>query len=194
MKTVVTVPNSWDEVTVGQFQELQNLDTKSKDYSLNVASILLDKDPEEIRKYDVTSADKISRHLEWVMQMPSEDSYKQQIVVEGKTYTLIENLNKFSNGEWFDMEDYLEDKDTNLHYLFAMFYRLPGEEYSGSKCKERGRLFSEKVNIGDVYGCLVFFSNVAKRSMITTQVYLMDQISEKKIPMQPRKTLQRKSA
>lgn len=175
MKKNITVPDSWNDVTIGQFQEIKAQDIESKDYMINVISILLDKDPEEIRKYDIASANKISRHLEWIMKLPNENSYKQEIEIDGVVYIMIENLNRFSNGEWFDMEDCREDLFGKLDYLFAMFYRPKGEEYSASKCRERANIFAEKASIGEVYGALVFFSNVGKKSMISIQDYLIRQ-------------------
>lgn len=176
MKKTILVPDSWDEIKVSQFQEIASLDKDSKDYSINIASIILDKDPEEIRNYDINSANNIMKSLEWVIKYPSEDSYKQEITVEGVVYKMIDNLNGFSNGDWFNMEDYLEDPFSNLHYLFAMFYRPVEKENEFMSLKERGKIFAEKVNIGDVYGSFVFFSNVGKKSMMTIQDYLTKQI------------------
>lgn len=176
MSKRITVPDSWNEVTIGQFQEIAELDRETKDYDIHVASILIDEDPDLIRKFDVNSTNAIMRHLEWVIKMPAEDSYKQEIEVDGITYEMIENLNGFSNGEWNDMEFYMEDRFKNFHLLVSMFYRPSGEEYSVSKVKKRAAVFAEKVMVGDIYGAMVFFSLVGKRSMLTTQDYLTRQM------------------
>lgn len=173
----IKVPDSWSDVTIGQFQEIAALDLRAKDYSVNLYSILLDQDTEDIRRYDSKSVATIMRNTEWVMKSPREDEYRQEIEVDGKLYRLIENLNGFSGCEFMDMEHYMEDLYPNLHYLFAMFYRLEGDDYNVAGFKDRGRLFAEKVMIGDVYGSLVFFSLVAKKSLLTTQHYLMNQMS-----------------
>ena len=177
----VTVPDSWNEVTISQFKEISELDKKSKDYALNIISILLDKDPEEIRKYDSVSANKIMRHLEWSMITPSQEFYKQEIEIDGIMYRMIENINRFSGGEWWDMENYLLDFENNMHFIFAMIYRPEGDKYSTVTLRQRAELFLEKGMIGEMYGSLVFFSNVAKRSMMTTQDYLISQMSQRKL-------------
>lgn len=168
----IKIPDNWNEVTIGQFMELSALDKNSKDYGINSLSILIDKDPEEIRKFDVNSLTKIIHHLEWSMKYPDDDFYKESIEVDGVEYGKIENLNSFSGGEWWDMEEYLNDYDNNIHNIFAMIYRPLNDEYDASECKKRGVLFKEKAVIGDVYGSLVFFSNVERKSMITIQDYL----------------------
>lgn len=178
----VKVPDNWNEVTIGQFQDLSVLNRDSKDYSISTLSILIDTQPEDIRKFDPQSLSKILRHLEWAMKYPRDDYYKQEIEVDGKTYTMIENLNEFTGGQWWDMEEYLNNYNDNLHYLLAMIYRPLGEEYDSEKCKARGELFADKVMIGEVYGSLLFFSIVEKRSIITIQQYLSTTLLKKEKP------------
>lgn len=191
MKETIKIPDSWNEVTVGQFQEIVNLDKDNKNYSRDVVSILLNKDPEDIAKYSVDTTIAINKHLEWLIKYPEETFYKQFIEIDGITYTMIENLNRFTNGEFDDMEDYISDTYVNIHLLFAMFYRPSGEEYSIAKLKERANIFSEKAMIGDVYGCLLFFSIVEKKSMQTIQDYLTYQ-TQTKNPLKKRKKIFKK--
>lgn len=158
----ISVPDSWNEVTIRQFQEIKGVED-SRDRALEICSILLDKDPEEIRKYDAQSVARILRALEWAMIHPKDEEYVESLVIDGVEYRMIENLNHFSGGEWWDMEEYLDDYVNNLHNILAMIYR-PDGEYDAEKCRKRGEMFLDKVNIGQVYGALVFFSLVAKKS------------------------------
>lgn len=165
----VKIPDSWNEVTVGQYQELCQT---SKD--LDTVSILLDQDPEEVRKFDSASMGKIVSHLGWVKQLPDDKKYNAFVEVNGKEYRLIENLNSFTLGEWIDMEEYLNDFKTNIHLILAMLYRdRPG--YDTEDNRERAELFRDNMMIGDVYGCFVFFSLVAAKSMTTIQHTLLQQ-------------------
>jgi hypothetical protein len=174
----IKVPDSWNEITIRQFMELSQLDRDSKDYSLNASSILLEKDPEEIRRYDPNSMAKIIRHLEWAMKYPDEKTYNQVIEIEGKEYFLIENINHFTGGQWWDMEEYLGKYNENIHNIFAMLY-TDEKEYDSDKCKERGEFFLDNVMIGQVYGALVFFSIVEKESMIRIPIFLIPQTQKK---------------
>lgn len=155
---IAKVPDSWDEVSVGQYQELANA---SKDYDL--ISILLDEDPEEVRKLDADSIARLLSHLSWIKKLPSEKTYNAFIEIDGVEYRLIENLNKFSIGEWSDIEDYYTDFKGNLHHILAMLYR-DTPEYDTVSCRKRAELFKEKMMIGHVYGSFVFFSHVVKKS------------------------------
>lgn len=180
MKEKLKMPDGWHEITLGQYQEICGLDETSKDYALNIFSIILDKDPEEIRNYSPQTADKIMRHLEWAMKTPSDDEYKQEIEIEGVTYRLVENLNRFTGGEWWDMEQCMSDFKANLHKVFALIYRPLEKEWSYEVRKKSEVLFQDKVMIGDLYGSTVFFCNVALKSTLTIQDYLLSQIQPKK--------------
>lgn len=180
MKKKINIPDNWIEVKLIQFQEIIKLDNSDKNYAVELISILLDKDPEDIRSYDVNSANSIMRHLEWAMKSPLENEYKQDIVIDGVTYKLVENLNRFTSGDWWDMEEYLSDYAKNMHLLFALMYRPVGIEYSFELRKETAKIFQDKAMIGDIYGAIVFFSNVGKKSTLTIQDYLKNQFLKEK--------------
>lgn len=161
----IKVPDSWDEVTIGQYQEL--LESK-KDFER--VSVLIDQDPEDVRKYDPQSMARILKHLSWTQIPPDQNRYNRFIEVDGVEYRLVHNLNSFTLGEWIDMDEYVKDFNNNLHLVIAMLYR-PAGEYRAEDVAGRANLFRDKVSIGQVYGAFVFFSLVATKSMLTTQLY-----------------------
>jgi hypothetical protein len=163
----ISLPDGWHEVTVGQFQEINQTDKAHE-----VFSILADEDPEIIRKADPQSAARIADQLSFIKSLPNEDHYKRFIEIGGAEYYLIENLNSFCNGEWVDMEEYLKDFYQNLHLILAMLYRPVGE-YKAEDVGKRAELFKEKMMIGDVYGSFVFFSHVGTKSINSIQRYLI---------------------
>lgn len=174
----VKVPDSWDEVTIGQFQEFQE---SKRDYEK--VSVLLDEDPEDIRKYDQQSMNRVLSALSWIGELPDQNRYNEFIEVDGVEYRLVKNLNGFCLGEWVDMDEYLKDEPANLHLIFAMLYRPPGE-YRAEDVMGRAKLFQERVMIGQVYGSLLFFSHVVTKSTPNIQLSLIRSILLK---MKPKK-------
>lgn len=165
MKTI-TVPDSWGEVSIRTYQELLQAE---KDFER--VSILIDEDPEEVKRYDPGSMGKLLTALSWTKQLPDRNRYKEFIEIDGVEYRLVSNLNGFSLGEWIDMDEYVRDFETNLHLVAAMLYRPVGE-YRAEDVAARAELFRDRVNIGDIYGAFVFFSLVATKSTIAIQRYL----------------------
>lgn len=158
MEKKVKVPDSWDEVTVGQFQEFVE---SKRDYEK--VSVLLDEDPEEVRKYDPQSMSRVAEALSWISALPDQNRYREFIEIDGVEYRLVKNLNGFSLGEWVDMDEYFKDEMRNLHLIFSMLYRPIGE-YRAEDVQTRAELFQDKAMIGHLYGSLIFFSHVETKS------------------------------
>jgi hypothetical protein len=180
MNIKVNIPESWNEVTVSQWQEITNVED-DKNKGLEIASILLDEDPELLRKLDRHSLGVVIDRLQWVNEMPSLD-FKPVITIEGKEYGFINRLTQLSGGEWVDLENTLENINGNVHKLFAILYRpiievydeqnRLTEPYDVDSMNRRANLFKEKAMIGDLYGAMVFFSTIEKECMITIKDYL----------------------
>lgn len=190
MNKVIKVPDSWAEVSIGQFQEIHSIDKDNKNKALEIISILVNEDIEDIRSYDIKSISSISHHLSWVEKLPNENKQKDTISIDGIDYGLIK-FSDMTGGEWIDMEGYLEDSITNLHKIVALFYRpiltilndgsLILEDYDTKTASARAELFKEKLNVEDVYGVIVFFCNIANRSIATIQVYFLEETIKMKI-------------
>lgn len=166
----ILIPSGWNEVTVGMFQEMANLDKTEEGLTkiVDLISILSDKDPEDIKKINSTDLDPILEAIKWSGEMPS-DEYKTEIEINGVTYYLIK-LSSASIAENVDLESYQGDI-TQLHKFFAVLYRPANEEYEVDKMNERAELFKEKLMISDVFGTLVFFLSIPQRYDEIIKVY-----------------------
>jgi hypothetical protein len=177
----VNTPDSWADVTISQFQEIQAVNSSNS--GIEVAAILIDKDPDEIRKYDVASLTKIMNALEWTSELPKAANYKQMLKVRGVEYWFVNRLTDLTLGEWVDLESYLEDSINNLHKIMALLYRPKIivfsetqriiEPYEVVSAAARAVLFKDNVSIDDVYGTLVFFSLIVKESTKIIPAYLL---------------------
>lgn len=175
----IIVPDNWDEITIAQFQELSQVDLNDKDSVLNIISILIDKDPEEIRLYDEITFNDIASKVEWTSAMPDKANFKQVINIDGQNYGLVK-FASLSVGEWIDLDEYLKAPIENIHKIFSIIYReviggtaeqliLAPYEVEGAHI--RAELFKEKMYIDNCYGALVFFSSIVEESTKTIQVY-----------------------
>ena len=168
MKTI-KLPDSWAEITMRQFQELESTES-----IVEKISILADEDPELIKKIDLKSYKKISEALNWIHTLPEEKECSEIIIDENK-YNLI-RLSSLSLGSWMDIEHYGKDPVNNLHKLMAIFYRPEGEaEYDSETAIKRAELFLDKMSVNDAYGTLVFFSLIEKKCLTTIKVYFQVQ-------------------
>jgi hypothetical protein len=167
MKTTIKLPDSWDEVTLRQYQEISSIDTDDTTRRwVEIIAILSNEDPERVKCMDVTAFTKAITHLHFMLTLPEDKIFKDELLIDGKTYKFKERLESLSMGEWIDLEAYIEETNHNLHKTFAVLY--DGHE----TLEKRAELFKDNVMIGDVYAALVFFSLIGKESMITIKDFL----------------------
>lgn len=161
MKNII-LPSGWNEVPIGMYQELANLDKTDEGLirEVELVSILADKDPEDIKKINASDWDSILGALMWTTEAP-KDEYKHEIEIDGITYYLVK-LSSLSTGEQIDLESYSSDIQS-LHKFFAMLYRPVNEDYDTDKMAVRSELFQERLMISDVYGTLIFFLSIAQK-------------------------------
>ena len=186
MKTIKT-PDSWNEVTISQFQEINTIDNNNTSKSLEIVSVLINEDVEDIRTYDVASLNRILSALSWCEQLPNDKDFIEQITIDNIEYNLVK-LSSLSVGEWIDLEGYLSDPIPNLHNIAGLLYRDTYEPYDTDTSAIRAELFKYKVSVCDVYGMVVFFCNIERLSMETIKDYFKAEIQRMTIQTKTQQT------
>lgn len=185
-KNTLSVPDNWNEITIGQFQEISELQNEGVERTIDMISIFLNEDPELVRKIDVTTLTKLIGLLAWSNDMPSDAIYKPIITIGEEQYGLISKFQSLSNGEWFDLEHYIKDGPIkNLHLIMSILYRplitafndrdRIINEYDSNMLPIQADIFKSKVMVTDVYGVLVFFSLIEKSFLKIMDHYLLEQ-------------------
>lgn len=182
-KIKINIPDSWNQVTVNQYQLITNL---KKSTSINIISILTNQDEEIIKSLDINTITTIINHLGWTNTIDIKEVYKPIIKIDNKEYGFISKLTSLTAGEWIDLEYYIGDLNNNIHNIFSILYKPLITAYSDSdrllentdseETQRRAELFKEKAMIGDLYGALVFFYLIVKESTTTIQDFLTAEI------------------
>jgi len=168
----LTLPDSWDEITISQFQEFHLInqieDMKPYKKIISLISILTDMDEDFFYKLPMDSIHQINETIDFMSSEP-KDVFKNIITVNGVEYGFQKNLHQLSLGEWIDLEHYItKDVIENLHYITAILYRKiisKGDEYfdyeildyEKVKLDDVANLFKNNISIQDVWGIVGFF-------------------------------------
>lgn len=168
MKETIKLPDSWNEVTLGTYQEIASIETKDNTQKwIEIISILSNEDPEKVKHMDVTAFTKAVTHLGWMLALPDEKIFKEEIKINNIVYKFKERLEDLTIGEWIDLESYIEETNHNLHKTFAVLYNGGTDSF-----EKRADNFKDNIMVGDVYGALVFFSLIGKESITTIKDFL----------------------
>jgi hypothetical protein len=163
----IKLPISWEAVNLKQFaalqSKLQQEDTDAIERYIDIISILSNEKPSLIMKMPINDLKKAIDYISFINELPKETRIKNIIEINGQTYRGIIDVTKLTAGQYIDIKTFCKNSDLifeNLANIMAVIYLEEGAEYEGTKHANRSRIFQEKLNIADVYGFALFFSNL----------------------------------
>lgn len=190
------LPKSWNDITIGQFQECYFLlKDRNIESWVKVISVLSGLKYAEVENIPIK---KLKRHifsLQFLLNPNLNTKVKKYISVNKRIYKATYNASDLSAAQAADIKTFLKPEpgvshmDTiveNANKVLASIY-LPltwtGFKYNGSKHAKISSDFC-KVKMGDVYGTLFFYSVVYEKLMQTTLDYFEKNQKEKTELMQ----------
>ena len=101
----ITLPDNWSEITLGQWQQMKTLpqDLTETERTIEVVSIILGKDDDEIGSLSEAEMNGIKRHLAW-MNEPIPANPKFDITVDDASLSLMTSVSDIESGAWADLE------------------------------------------------------------------------------------------
>ena len=130
MKVELIVPNSLNEVTLGQYQDYIKLkDLSEVEMSLKMIEIFCNLNSEQVRYLKATD---VSAVISIISEMfDSKPGLINTFKIEGIEYGFIPNLDEMSFGEYIDLDTYIGDWD-NIEKAMGVLYR-PVEMRKGNR-------------------------------------------------------------
>lgn len=181
----VTIPERWEDVTLGQFIKLMQLegDGGQKDVR-DVIAVLTNNDREWVNMLPAPFVERLIMKLVFLNKAPDKEP-KNELIVNGEKY-FINYMDELRFGEYTDINTIIQQDNTNYAAFLAILCRKEGEEYNDdftAHIEERVK-FWESQPITDVMPLVGFFlarwtvSEEASRVYLTEAVEAADQLVE----------------
>ena len=172
----ITVPDSWEKVTLKQFQEIERY-YSDKDATFNVIDvldILIDKDKDYIMSLPAEFLDIILSKLSFLSVQPEiDDNPTNKIVIDGVEYH-IDIQSKLKTGEYVAVDTVMKADKHNLAAVLAILCRKDGELYDSKFENEilddRVKLFEQQPMV-HIFPLLSFFLSCYIASGTLSQSY-----------------------
>ena len=130
MKVELIVPNSLNEVTLGQYQEYIKLkDLSETELSLKMIEIFCKLNSEQVRYLKATDVRNVVSIISEMFD--NKPSLVNTFKIDGIEYGFIPNLDEMSFGEYIDLDTYIGDWD-NIEKAMGVLYR-PVEIRKGNR-------------------------------------------------------------
>ena len=190
----ISVPTSWDDVTVNQFQALSQINREEYKsdlaYTISVIQILCNLD--NAMDLPMQAISDIAPHIEFLKEEPTKIRH-EQVFVDGVCYEWLPSFNAMTVGEAVSIElpiD-LEELTFTMSYdvVLAVMLREEGSKFDSNLFKKNRDLFGG-LPITEVLGQLLFFLNGGQTSTAHTKTYSIQPIA-KRITRKRRKLLRR---
>lgn len=173
------VPSSWDDLTLGKFQELERLydteDGNERKFDVrDVLDLMTDRTKDEINELPIEFTDSLLRKMYWLHEQPDFGKPSNKITIEGETYT-VHNENEMKFGEYVALDTALKGDKHNYAAMLAILCRKEGEIFDAKFENEilPSRIeFWKNVSVMKVMPIVSFFLELSSMSLQVSQLSL----------------------
>ena len=169
------VPQSWDDLTLGKFQELERLydgDEERKFDVRDVLDLMTDRTKDEINELPIEFTDSLLRKMYWLHEQPDFGKPSNKITVDGVQYT-VHNENEMKFGEYVALDTALKGDKHNYAAILAILCRKEGELFDAKFENEilPSRIeFWKNVSVMKVMPIVSFFLELSSMSLQVSQL------------------------
>lgn len=170
----ITIPTSWEEITLNQFVQLQSLYANENKPSFNeIISVLTNIELNELNEYPYFIIEKLMDKLDYLSQEIT-DKASNKIEINGETYQ-INYLEHLKFGEYVDVNTVIDGDKNNFKAILAILCRKEGEIYNDDfialELNKRMDMFDMQP-ITKVYPLINFFLHCNNLSESNMKQYL----------------------
>ena len=169
------VPQSWDDLTLGKFQELERLydgDEERKFDVRDVLDLMTDRTKDEINELPIEFTDMLLRKMYWLHEQPDFGKPSNKITVDGVQYT-VHNENEMKFGEYVALDTAMKGDKHNYAAMLAILCRKDGEIFDAKFENEilPSRIeFWKNVSVMKVMPIVSFFLELSSMSLQVSQL------------------------
>ena len=170
------VPSSWDDLTLGKFQELERLydgDDKERKFDVrDVLDLMTDRTKDEINELPIEFTDMLLRKMYWLHEQPDFGKPSNKITIDGVQYT-VHNENEMKFGEYVALDTAMKGDKHNYAAMLAILCRKEGEIFDAKFENEilPSRIeFWKNVSVMKVMPIVSFFLELSSMSLQVSQL------------------------
>lgn len=173
------VPQSWDDLTLGKFQELERLydgeEDKERKFDVrDVLDLMTDRTKDEINELPIEFTDMLLRKMYWLHEQPDFGKPSNKVIIDGVQYT-VHNENEMKFGEYVALDTALKGDKHNYAAMLAILCRKDGEIFDAKFENEilPSRIeFWKNVSVMKVMPIVSFFLELSSMSLQVSQLSL----------------------
>jgi hypothetical protein len=176
MKVKLNIPDSLNELTLGQYQRyikaIENTEDR-KVQDIKMIEIFCETTSAVAMNMKLADIDSIVKHLIDILN--TKQDLVQKFTLDGVEFGFIPNMSDMTYGEYYDLDEFIHDWE-NMHMAMNVLYRPIkshyGEKYSIDKYNINSYEKMKEMPLDAVFGAHVFFYSLGKELSETILNYL----------------------
>lgn len=164
MKVKLSIPNTLNEITLGQYQEFSKLDLKKEaEVQSKMIEIFCKVPKEVVRSMKASDITEICTIINAMFDV--EHILINRFELNGVEYGFIPDLENISFGEYVDLDTFMGE-DENLHRAMNVLYRpidlKQGQRYTLKEYDPDTNEQAKDYPLNACFGAMIFFYNLGK--------------------------------
>ena len=160
------VPSSWDDLTLGKFQELERLydgeEDKERKFDVrDVLDLMTDRTKDEINELPIEFTDSLLRKMYWLHEQPDFGKPSNKVTIDGVQYT-VHNENEMKFGEYVALDTAMKGDKHNYAAMLAIL------------CRKEGEIFDAKFENEILPSRIEFWKNVSVMKVMPIVSFLLE--------------------
>ena len=124
--------NSWNQVTVNEFIQLEQLlqaDIPESYRTSHVVALLTGKSLDEIESLTAVAYTALARQLSFISEEPKYNELKDEYIINDRKYVLKADLTQISTAQYIDYQNYMKEEEKDVTKLLSCWLIPDGKEY-----------------------------------------------------------------
>lgn len=129
----IKIKNSWNDVTFGEFVQLQQIIQSNIDESYmmsNIVSVLTGRTLQEIENLPLSYYKTLTSQLDFLNEKPQRNERKDTYTINGTEYVLKADITEITTGQYLDFTNYTKENPIDQTRILSCFLIPKGKEYS----------------------------------------------------------------
>lgn len=171
----ITVPTSWDDITLGQYQEIERYyENEDRKFDIrDVIHIMCSMKEDDINAMPIEFLDRILERMSFIETPPERKEPRNWVEIGGERYT-VHTENKLRTGEYVAADTLIKSDSHNYAGLLAILCRKDGEAYDSrfeNEILEERQVLFEGIPVTDALRIIDFFLTLWVASESPTLLY-----------------------
>lgn len=129
----INMKRSWQELTVNEFIQLEQLlkaDIPESYRTAHVLALLTNKSLEEIEELPVPTFMNLSKNISFIQEQPKYNDIEKEYIINNRVYELHAEVPSITTAQYIDYQNYSKEEEKDITKLLSCWLIPKGHKYN----------------------------------------------------------------